>query len=118
MRVLISQPMAEVPDEELRMRFNKLKEEFAKLHIDVVDNIWQDCPPEGSFNCDPLFYLAKSVNAMGQVDAVYFAEGWKRARGCVVERHICEAYGIKILETEWLTGGFDPRKCPKDYLNY
>lgn len=110
MRVLISQPMAGLTDEEIRYNFERLSKEFAKLHIDVVDNIWQDNPPEGAFNTEPLWYLSKSINAMGQVDAVYFADGWDNARGCIVERHICELYGIRILETNWLASKeFDPR---------
>ena len=114
MRVLISQPMAGLSDEEIRYKFERLSKEFAKLHIDVVDNIWQDAPAEGTFNTIPLFYLAKSVNAMGQVDAVYFADGWKSARGCLIERQICELYGIRILETNWLKSGeFDPYHMPR-----
>lgn len=109
MRVMISQPMAGIDDEEIRFKFNKLMKEFNKLHIDVVDNIWQDEPSEGAYNTEPLFYLAKSINAMGQVDAVYFADGWQNARGCVIEHEICEAYGIMILETGWLKNPtFDP----------
>lgn len=111
MRVMISQPMAGIDDEEIRFRFNKISKEFSKLHIDVVDNIWQDSPQEGFYNTEPLFYLAKSINAMGQVDAVYFAEGWQNARGCVIEYEICKAYGIKILDTDWLKDKtFNPYK--------
>lgn len=102
MRIMISQPMAGVSDEELRMKFNALSKEFAKLHIDVVDNIWQDAPTEGNYYTEPLFYLAKSINAMGQVDAVYFSPGWQNARGCCIEHKICELYGITILDDDFL----------------
>lgn len=97
MEILISQPMAGVPDEELRKRFTKLKEQFAKMHINVINNIWEDDIPEGKYYCEPLFYLSQSIDAIGKVDAVYFAEGWQEARGCRVEHLICREYGIKCL---------------------
>ena len=28
----------------------------------------------------------------------YFCTGWERAKGCRIERHICEEYGIMILD--------------------
>lgn len=39
---------------------------------------------------------------MGQVDAVYFAKDWQLARGCRIEREVAKAYGIKILEYDFL----------------
>ena len=54
------------------------------------------------YNRPALFYLAKSIDMIGQVDAVYFTEDWRSARGCRVERKICEEYGVKILDPEFL----------------
>lgn len=39
---------------------------------------------------------------IGKVDAVLFADGWQQARGCVIERKICEHYNIKILDEDFL----------------
>lgn len=105
MRVLISQPMANKTDAEVLENWNKLKLQFDKLHIDVLNNIFDDKPQEcNSYYTPQLFYLARSINLIGQVDAVYFAEGWKDARGCLIERQICEKYGVKILEKDFLNG--------------
>ena len=54
------------------------------------------------YNHPGLFYLAKSIDAMANVDAVYFAENWSTARGCRIERKICENYGVKALESDFL----------------
>ena len=35
---------------------------------------------------------------MHNVDAVYFDDGWEKARGCRIERNICNEYDIKILD--------------------
>lgn len=39
---------------------------------------------------------------MGQVDAVYFTKDWASARGCKIEREIAKAYGVKILDYDFL----------------
>lgn len=46
--------------------------------------------------------MAKSIDAMAKVDAVYFVKGWNLARGCRIERKICEEYGVKILYPDFL----------------
>lgn len=78
----------------------RIIEALEKLHIDVVDTMFMD--EAIGYNHPGLFYLAKSIDAMANVDAVYFAEGWNFARGCKIERRIAEDYGVKILEPEFL----------------
>ncbi len=39
---------------------------------------------------------------MGQVDAVYFTKDWQLGRGCKIEREIAKAYGVKILDYDFL----------------
>ena len=59
-------------------------------------------PPQGVYNHEALYYIAKSIDVMGKVDAVYFAYDWATARGCRIERKIAEEYGVKILEYDFL----------------
>ena len=42
---------------------------------------------------------------MHNVDAVYFDDGWFKARGCRIENAVCQEYGIKILTSDFL---FEP----------
>lgn len=44
----------------------------------------------------PLFFLAKSLEAMSKCDTVYFCKGWKQARGCKIEHATAKAYGLEI----------------------
>ena len=39
------------------------------------------------------WYLAKSIEAMSEVDGVIFMKGWEDARGCVAEEYIARKYG-------------------------
>lgn len=100
MKVMISLPMRNRSDEEIKRQIKDISEQFAKLHIDTVDNFFTD-EIEG-YNNEALFYLGKSIDLIGKVDAVYFAPGWRTARGCIIERRVCEEYGVKILDEDFL----------------
>ena len=105
MKVMISLPMNGKNDDEVRARMAYLKNEFAKLHIEVVDSFITD-EIEGS-NYPGVYYLGRTLmKFMHNVDAVYFDNGWLEARGCRIENAICQEYGIKILKPDFL---FEPR---------
>ena len=98
MKVMISQPMNGVPDSEVRKTQNDLKERFAKYNIEVIDSFMTGVPDTEIKN-PRLFYLGRTIqNFLSDVDAVYFCTGWERAKGCRIERCICEEYGIPILD--------------------
>lgn len=100
MKVMISMPMNGRSDEEVVNEFNRITEEFNKLHIDVVDSYFVD---EAKDYIHPeIYYMAKSIDMMGKVDAVYFAKDWHSARGCRIERQVALEYGLKILEHDFL----------------
>ena len=98
MKVMISQPMNGIPDSEVRRIQNELKERFAKYHIEVVDSFITE-EADTNLRNQGVFYLGRTIQKfLSDVDAVYFVNGWQRARGCKIERQICEEYGIMILD--------------------
>ena len=110
MKVMISQPMNGVPDSEVRKIQDDLKEKFAKYNIDVVDSFLTEVPDTEIKN-PRIFYLGRTIqNFLSDVDAVYFCTGWERAKGCRIERHICEEYGILILDNSFFKDDFKERK--------
>lgn len=97
MKVMISLPMNGRKKKEVEARIQKLKEDFAKLHIDVVDSFLTD-EIENSYH-PGVYYLGRTLTQfMHNVDAVYFDKDWETARGCRIERQICEEYGIMTLD--------------------
>ena len=75
--------------------------ETHKLHGDIIEAaaievIFPEFTNEGNV---PLKYLAKSLEAIADVDVVYFIHGWNDARGCKIEYECCKAYGIPTIET-------------------
>lgn len=105
MKVMISLPMNGRKNDEIKERIKELKEKFAKLHIDVIDSFLTD-EIENSYH-PGVYYLGRTLTQfMHNVDAVYFDDGWEKARGCRIENAVCQEYGIKILTPDFL---FEPK---------
>lgn len=100
MRVMISQPMNGRSENDIRLQREGTIKKLEKLGIEVVDSVFKEEPQ--NYKEPALYYLAKSIDLMGRVNAVYFMEGWQHARGCIIERKICEYYDIKILDKDFL----------------
>lgn len=66
-----------------------------------MDSLFKEDAPE-NYNHPALYYIAKSIDMMGKVDAVYFAKDWQLNRGCRTERQIAIDYGVKILNTDFI----------------
>lgn len=107
MKVMISQPMNGKSNFVIRKEREDIVNKFKKIHIDVIDSIIEETAnPEIYNEYNPaLFYIAKSIDFMAQVDAIYFMEGWEKSRGCRVERKVAEEYGLKILEPDFFEKG-------------
>lgn len=93
MKVMISQPMINKPNDMLQAERAQLVKELEAEGYEVVDTIF-DIP-----NGTPLQYLAKSIEAMNNVDGVVFMKDWDMSRGCVIEYEVAMRYGkfVKIL---------------------
>jgi len=101
MKIMISQPMAGIPDEKIRKQRDEIIEKFKKLHIEVVDSFITEEAPSDSYKPN-VYYLGRTIMTfLHQVDAVYFADGWREARGCRIEHQICKEYGIKCLYSDF-----------------
>ena len=94
MKVMISQPMRGKTEEQIRAERQPIVEELEARGIEIVDTIFAETP-EKAQNA-PLFYLAKSVDALSKVDGVVFIGNWYDARGCRIEHEIAESYGLFI----------------------
>lgn len=91
MKVMISQPMRGLTDEEIREGRKIVREYLENEGYEVIDTIFTEEPPKTSDRA--MWYLAKSIEAMSEVDGVVFMKGWEDARGCVAEEYIARKYG-------------------------
>ncbi len=97
MKIMISQPMNGKTEEQIRKERAELIKELEAQGHEVVDTIFAEEPPK---DCDTaIYYLSKSIEAIGKVDGLVFMKGWEQARGCRIENQVALAYGkfIKIL---------------------
>lgn len=98
-RLFISQPMKGKTDEEIlkerEAAIAKAKEIYGE-DVEVIDSFFQNAPADAR----PLWFLGKSLELLSTADIVYFAPGWKDARGCKIEHTCALEYGIAVLEGE------------------
>lgn len=96
MKVMISQPMNGLDEKEVEKLRLEIATKFNQAGDEIAYSLFKF--KEEGYKTPALQYLGASIHIMSTVDAVYFAPGWEEARGCVIERKVCEAYGIKILD--------------------
>lgn len=90
MKVMISQPMNGLTDEEIKA----VREEVIK----VINPEWEVLNTLFDIEVDnPIYYLSKSIEKLAEADVVVFVPGWEKARGCKIEYEIAKAYGKFIL---------------------
>ena len=92
---MISQPMKNRTEEDIREERKHIIEKLNNMHIEVIDTIFTEEAPEN--NNAGVYYLGKSIQEMSKADALFMCDGWRRARGCRIERQVAQDYGIKIL---------------------
>lgn len=96
-KLFISQPMRGKSNEEIlevREHVIKAAEEMIGEPVEVIDSFFQSAPADAR----PLWFLGKSLELMATADVVYFADGWKEARGCRIEHECAKEYGIDKIE--------------------
>lgn len=77
--------------------------EATEYNINVVNPIERENVPD---NAGRLWYLGRAISDLEKCDFVIFARGWKKAKGCCVEREAVRQYDIPYFEygIAFLTG--------------
>lgn len=90
MKVMISQPMNGKSEEQIRQERDELIKRIQAEGDTYIDTIFQDEVPNG-FDV-PIYYLAKSIEAIAYADKIIFMDGWDKARGCIIEHEVANSY--------------------------
>ncbi len=103
-KAMVSQPMGGVTEEEIVATRDRAICDLRKRGYLFENTLFTDEWYEeessrvpGWIVNRPLFFLAKSIEAMSLCDAVYFCKGWEKARGCKIEHDAAVAYGLEII---------------------
>lgn len=101
-RVMISQPMAGLTDFEIDEARERAFHKLEAMGFEVVNTNFggEEYNPSYLHNkrdiqSIPLYYLAKSLEAMSKCNAIYFCKGWENARGCKIEHEAAVEYGLE-----------------------
>ena len=95
MKIMISQPMNGKSEEQIREERETIVKGMKEEGLEIIDTIFTEEAPK---DCDTaIYFLAKSIEAIGKVDAVYFMRGWEKARGCKIEHQVATEYGKKLF---------------------
>jgi len=95
-RLFISQPMRGKTVEEItaaRGKAVRTAKKFLGENVEVINSIRPDAESRHPLDC-----LADSLRLLATADVAFFAEGWNRARGCMIEHQCATEYGIIALD--------------------
>lgn len=95
MKIMISQPMRGKTNEQIRAERAELVKRMEEEGYEVLDTVINEIPPK-DVN-DAIYYLSKSIESIGKVDAVYFMRNWQKARGCKIEHEVAVEYGKRVF---------------------
>ena len=118
-RVFVSVPMSGRGEGEIAEDIEEAKNAFLNFfgvseeHFEFVNTYIKDKVPEDCIN-EPVWYLSNSIKILSTCDIILFARGANWARGCEVENHIADAYGIPSIRIDEKRKG-DTRDF--DYIN-
>lgn len=93
-KIMISLPMGGRKDEDVLKAMDHYRHILEKKGFEVIDTFFVDKVESKNrgLNC-----LGRSIVAMAECDVVFFAPGWREARGCVIEHYCAETYGLEII---------------------
>ena len=98
LKLFISQPMRGKTDKEIMDVRQAILEEVKVTmgeDVELIDSFFKNAPADAT----PLWYLGQSILLLATADVVYFAKGWREARGCVIENICANEYNLLCIQT-------------------
>ena len=96
-KVMISMPMKGKTEEQIKSERSEIIQKYLLSDgYEVVNTLFKEFVSKNT----PVKYLSKSIEALAEIDCVYFAPGWEKARGCLIEYLVCKYYGIEIVNAD------------------
>lgn len=101
-RIFISQPMKDLPEEEIKRVRAKAEEliieETPDYEIEFIDSYFEEFLVDETANVNiPLLYLSKSLAKLASADIAVFVNDYYSSRGCKIEYDAATAYGIQTV---------------------
>lgn len=97
MKFMISQPMNGLTTEQIKQNREKVVKKLENEGHIVIDTVFEEFN-ESTIQHKGVYFLGKSLEKMAEADVIYFMDGWRNARGCIVEHTVADFYQIPIVE--------------------
>lgn len=97
MKVFLSHPMhGKTREEVMKLRQKATAKVMALVgeDVEIINNYDHEDAPE---NAGRLWHLGRSIQQLGDADAVYLCGGFYHANGCLIEHIIARLYGVPVL---------------------
>lgn len=97
-KIFISMPMNGKSDKQIKADLEQIKRKINDKcgHVKFIDTYFEDSALK-----DPIVMLGKSIMLMNDADLIFFADGWKSARGCRIEHDVAYQYEKKCIYEEY-----------------
>lgn len=96
-KLFISMPMSGLSREEIKTRMAEAQTDAERIvgePLELIDSVFEfETGVSNLVKC-----IGKAIMCMADADYVYFAVGWKNARGCRVEHVVAVSYEMSILD--------------------
>lgn len=104
-KLFISQPMSNIPEDEILNTRKEAKEYIEGLYPDYEIQLIDSFQQTGNTNynaCSAVNMLGSAISKMADANVIYFAPGWKKSKGCQIENEIArrwlEETGVELIE--------------------
>lgn len=103
-KVFISCPMRGRSNEEIlkeRERCLKKAEAILNCEVEEVDSFFQDEVDQDMLEKTaqlPVYFLGKALKKMSEADVIFVAMHDYENRGCAIELHVAQLYGMETIE--------------------
>ena len=102
LKAFLIQPMNGRKEREIIRERELMKKVLLPYDFEVIDTYFIEKAPEG---CNEgLFYLGKSIQAMGEADLIICLPHWRKNKGCRIEYKCAKAYKKNILRINLIKG--------------
>lgn len=98
-KIMISQPMTGLTDEEIGITRNKITKLIVEKWPRAVILCHTMPIPIAGIETEQLLYLSADIRTLACATAIVFDKDWESSKGCQVERFCAIAYDIPIFDT-------------------
>lgn len=96
-KIYISLPITGYDVDERKARCLELAEQLRKMGWEVYHPFMIHKPAEIPEDKAYAYYMGEDIKMILCCDAIYFDNDWKNSKGCTLEHHTAQTYGIETF---------------------